>query len=347
MFFAADTIINPELSIHQVGNKGNDEPLTLSALPTVIEEEMNEVLSRYFSSGFKEEEYFRFDHDTDLALNEIYTYILDIFEHPGLLHERSKAIARHLYNQSLHPRIKGGELYVVYIRDAVISGNVTNAIGIFKSESRDTYLDVRKKMDTFEISRHEGINIQKPDKGCIIFDIDREQGMRLAIADHTHRGADAVYWKDDFLKVMVLKNEFHQTQQFLHIAREYVTQQLEEEFEVGKADKINLLNKSVAYFKEHEVFDKDEFTQEVFYDEKVIHSFQNFDQHYREEMQIRIDDSFGISEQAVRKQSRIFKSVLKLDKNFHIYIHGNREWIEQGVDENGKKFYKLFYDMES
>jgi hypothetical protein len=32
--------------------------------------------------------------------------------------------------------------------------------------------------------------------------------------------------------------------------------------------------------------------------------------------------------------------------NFHIYAHGNRTLIEQGIDENGK-FYKIYYQEEN
>ena len=50
----------------------------------------------------------------------------------------------------------------------------------------------------------------------------------------------------------------------------------------------------------------------------------------------------------MKRQARVFKSVLKLDKNFHIYIHGDRDRIERGVDERtGRKFYKIYYDEES
>jgi hypothetical protein len=61
-----------------------------------------------------------------------------------------------------------------------------------------------------------------------------------------------------------------------------------------------------------------------------------------------IPEHFEIAYPAVKKQERIFKSVLKLDKNFHIYIHGDRTLIEKGVDEKtGMKYYKLFYKEES
>ena len=51
--------------------------------------------------------------------------------------------------------------------------------------------------------------------------------------------------------------------------------------------------------------------------------------------------------QAVKKQARVFKSVIKLDKNFHIYVHGNRELIEKGYDgAMGKHYYKIYFDVE-
>lgn len=87
--------------------------------------------------------------------------------------------------------------------------------------------------------------------------------------------------------------------------------------------------------------------KEIFKDNSVIESFRKFDQAYREENEVEFSNNFQISSQAVKKQARVFKSVLKLDKNFHIYIHGHKELIEQGIDENGRKFYKIYYENES
>lgn len=43
------------------------------------------------------------------------------------------------------------------------------------------------------------------------------------------------------------------------------------------------------------------------------------------------------------KIAGLTKSVIKLDKNFHIYIHGRRDKIQEGEDGKGK-FIKLYYD---
>ena len=48
-------------------------------------------------------------------------------------------------------------------------------------------------------------------------------------------------------------------------------------------------------------------------------------------------------ERVTEEKMRTF-SVLKLDKNFHIYLHGEKDKMENGTDENGK-FLKLRYDL--
>ena len=82
-------------------------------------------------------------------------------------------------------------------------------------------------------------------------------------------------------------------------------------------------------------------------DKGLIKSFHAYDEAYRQEHDIDLNDRFDISEQAVKKQARVFKSVLKLDKNFHIYIHGDKQLIEHGVEKDGRKFYKIYYKVES
>jgi hypothetical protein len=79
----------------------------------------------------------------------------------------------------------------------------------------------------------------------------------------------------------------------------------------------------------------------------VINLFQDFDLKYRKENNIALIDDFKISHQAVKKQNRVFKKVLKLDNNFHIYIHGDRELIEQGEEKDGRRFYKIYFQQES
>jgi hypothetical protein len=333
--------------LHQVGNKLNEDEIVFSKSPLAVDEKVKKILINYFFSAFKYDEFYRFYHEVDLSYNEACSYISKIFNDPDAIYEQSVNLAKHLYNHSEHPKIKTGEFYVIYFKDCVLNDKTVDAVGIFKSENKDTFLEIEQVNNAFYIESHRGININKMDKGAIIFNTGEADGYSISIIDNINKGNDARYWKDDFLKVKPVENEFHQTNQFMGITKQFITKELKESTEITRADQIDLLNRSVDYFKSHEQFDKSDFENEVLKDEYVIDSFNGFNDVYKQEHEVAFSDNFEISSQAVKKQARAFKSVLKLDKNFHIYIHGDRDLIEQGVDNNGRKFYKIYFDEES
>lgn len=193
------------------------------------------------------------------------------------------------------------------------------------------------------------ININKLDKGVLIFNIEKENGYKVVVIDKTNGGQEAaVYWKNQFLQLKIRNDSFNQTSNALGIYKNFITQKLDDEFEMSKADKIDLLNRSMKYFKEKDTFDMDEFTGEVIGNPKAIESFKTFKNQYEQEFDSPIADTFEISDNAVKKQSRIYKSVLKLDKNFHIYIHGNKDLIERGFDDGkAMNYYKVYFKEET
>lgn len=335
-----------DLITHHVGNKLRDERINLSNEQTTFEDETQDYLLKYFLQAVKAEEFYSFTHAVKLDLNEVFTVAENIFSNPKCFIESSQSIAKLLYEQSMHPKIKEGELNVAYFKNVVLDNELVDAIGIFKSETDVPFLKMKKGVSKFNIKHDFGFELKGVDKGCIIFNSENEKGYKILVIDNTNRSAEAQYWKDDFLCVRPIANEFHQTNEFLGLAKNFVTQHLEGEYEVTKTEKIELLNRSVDYFKTHDNFDKSEFEQTVFQHEKLIESFQNYDTAYRQEHDVEITSNFAISPQAVKKQARIFKSVLKLDKNFHIYIHGNTDLIEQGVEADGRKFYKIYFKEE-
>jgi hypothetical protein len=338
-------------TIHKVGNKLLDEHLSLSEHSLKIDDEvLDNLLMNYFLKPFeKVNEMYRFDHPTgDLNLNEVYHFADIIFNDKDTFHENSRQIAKHLYDISNHPKIKSGELYLCYFTGLQIEGELLDAIGIFKSESKEPYLKVIQKSKEFEINyEQEAINIKKLDKGCVIFNTEKEAGYKVAVIDQTN-STEAAYWIDDFLNLKISNNNYTQTNTVLKVYKDFVTNKIDEEFEISKTDKIDLLNRSIKYFKEKEHFDLDEFSNEVLGHEPGIEAFKRFKKTYEDEFETEIGDSFLISDSAVKKQARVFKSVLKLDKNFHIYIHGNKELIEKGYDEEMKmSYYKVYFREEN
>jgi len=338
-----------QLSVHKVGNKLLDETLTLSEqeLP-VTDEILSSLLMQYFVQPFeKTNEIYRLAHPTgDLPLNEIFHFATKTFEDPASFHANSRQIAKQLYETAGHAKIKSGELYVCYFKQLQLDGELHDAFGIFKSESKEPFLKIIQEGKSFLLNYEENaVNIKKLDKGCIIFNTEKEEGYKVVILDQTNK-AEAIYWTDGFLQVKVRNDNYNQTHNVLSAYKQFVTQKMDEDFDISKADKIDLLNRSIRYFKENEQFDLNEFSNVVIDNPQGAALFKAYKQEYELEMDAPIDDSFSISNNAVKKQARVFKSVLKLDKNFHIYIHGNRELIEQGQDPDGRKYYKIYFKEE-
>ena len=331
--------------LHYVGNKIADEGFLMSTLPIELNENIKNVLSSYFINAFTSEKYYQLYHESDLVLNEVYTYVSKIFDEPEHLYEQSVNLAKHLYEQSTHPKIKGGEFYTVYFKDCILDGETLDAVGLFKSENKDTFLKVLHENGSFNLESDKGINIKKLDKGCLIFNKDRENGYVVAVVDNTNKGVEAQYWIDDFLHVRQRKDEYTNTQNFMALAKNFVTKELPKEFEVSKADQIDLLNKSLHFFTEKETFDINDFAHEIIAQPEVIERFHQYKQEYEDLCDIVIDNQFEISESACKKQQRSYKRVINLDKKIQIVIAGNRQNVEQGEDDRGK-FYKVYYTDE-
>lgn len=337
------------LATHYVGNKALEETMVLSKKMVDIDDEnLKQTLLQYFLGPFAEAEAYAFTHATDLGLNEVMHFATAIFEDPNTLLANSIKLARQLYDSSAMPNIKSGELHVAYFNRCIIDGKVADAIGIYKSESKDTFLKVEQAQTTFKIERQEGVNINKLDKGCLIFNINKENGYHVCVIDKTNRGEEARFWKDTFLQLKQLNDSFHSTNDYLKLCKNYILDQVPADFEATKVEQINFLNKSVDFFKKNERFDKERFEKEVFEIPEVIESFRSYERNYLEGSGLDISDSFDISANAVKKQSRVFRSVIKLDKNFHVYVHGNKDLIERGYDAAvGKHYYKIYFDEES
>ncbi len=334
-----------EVVIHNVGNKNREEELILSAKPLNFDAPiLKDLLLKYFLQPFKENALYNLAHEEDLRLNEIYTYAANIFDDPSRFYEMSCAIAKHLYDKSEHPKIKSGEFYIVYFKECVLDDEVADAIGLFKSEHRDTFLKVEQDEEGIRVGYESGININRLDKGCLIFNIDKARGFVVAAVDASNK-SEALYWKEDFLKLKSREDHYYHTQNFLNICNNYLE---ESHVPEEKPEVIELQKKTLQFFKEEKVFDVQKFEDEVLQEPEKIESFRTFRKEYEDNNQTEIPEDFKISAPAVKTAKKQFKNTLKLDGNFIIQVLNSKAVLKRGIDdETGLKFYQLFYDNET
>ena len=285
---------------------------------------------------------YEFSHEINLELNPLYKLSTAISDNEDFI-GTSKNIYQHLKSVSKHPNIKDGDLFIIKYRNLKMNNKFYDGLGIYKVENKENFVETNiTDKGEFRLTFKKGIGSRKLDKACLI--LFTEIPYTVLIIDNAPVETD--YWMNEFIRAGLKNDNINNTNHFLTLAKSYITGQMPEEYNVPKTTQIDLLNRSVEYFKNHETFEKEEFENEIFHDNGIIDSFRKFDETYREENDLKSLENFVISTQAVKKQAKIFKSVLKLDRNFHIYIHGDRELIEQGIDQDGRKFYKIYYQEE-
>ena len=338
--------------VHQIGCKaeGGQVYLTKAPLALSAEDDMTEVLKLYFFKPFKTDAYFNMTHPDGVENNMLYNHVSTIFDDPQSFYEQSILIAESLYEASNHPKIRGGELYVVHFTDCVVDGNVCDAVGIFKSESKETFLRVYLSADdNIQLDTEKGISIRRLDKGCIIFNIEREDGYRACAVDNINKGTEAHFWMDDFLGLTPRQDSFFYTDNYMKMCKGFVNDVFNDENHVPRTEQVDMMNRTVDFFQKNPQFSHSEFAQNVMEEPDIISAFNDYKQRYEEQqMPAPIPELFEISKDAVKGEKKNFKSVIKLDKNFHVYVHGSRYYMEKGYDEEKDlNFYKLYFKMES
>ncbi len=344
-----DSVQLSQVIVHRVGNPSRGEDLKLSENPLTLNDDIvQQLLTRYFLHPFNDNEHYHFTHLSDLELNEVYNYATRIFDDPKTFVSTAALLANFLYSKSTHARVKEGEMYIALFDNVPFGTEYKKALGIFKSETKETFLKVFPHGQSLEVVHEEGININKLDKGCLIFDNNKQEGYTVCVVDNTNKQNDTQYWVTDFLHVQPYTDSYHNTDKYLGMCKLFISNDYADKFEVSKSDQIDLMNRSMEYFKTKEHFNLDEFTEEVIHHPEVADTFMAFKKNFEVNRNFEIDDSFDIHLSAVKKQAKVFKSILKLDKNFHIYIHSRKDLIEKGYDEmSGKHYYKLYFDEES
>lgn len=338
------TALIKEMIVHFVGNPSQDEPLTISETELEINDNKHEVFLDYLLKYFKPEAYFHFAPG-----NLVYDAINTIFKSSGEFIKATDQIASHLYDVSAHPKILSGDLFVAHIEKVNVNNEFYDAVVLLKAEQEDKFLQVEWAGNQSSVSFSEAYRLERVDKACLILSAEPADGYRVLVIDKTNgNNAEAQYWVDAFLELEAVEDSYHHTQQYMNLTRDFVKEQMPEDFQVNAAEQIALLNRTSKFFKEKDAFEFNNFADEVLKQPEVVSAFRKFTDNYNEDGDHSVTEAFDINQTAVKKHAGMFKSILKLDKNFHVYVHGNRQLIEKGFDdEKGMSFYKLYFSSEA
>ncbi|MAN27212.1 MULTISPECIES: nucleoid-associated protein [Mesonia] len=334
------------LSIHRVGNKSRNEGMFLSQEPYALNDEMQALLKEYFLKSFreKEENYYQFVHDTDLEFHDLYNAVSSVFQDPSTVHEQSKKIAQLLFNEGKHPHIKSGELYVVYFDNVMLDNERMDAMGIFKSELKHDFLQFQEKSENLEAILQQGVNLNKLDKGTLIFNKNKEEGFKVLSVDSNRY--DTKYWLEQFLGVDVFADENFNTKSYLKFCQNFAKDVVLPAED--KQQEVMFMNRAVNHFAKNDNFEESSFLNEVMENPALIPEFQNYKTEKAPKYKIEDLTEFPVSNTAVSAARKKIKSVINLDTNVQIKMdfinpESAEKFIEKGWDEERQMYYYLVY----
>lgn len=317
---------------------GIEEELTLGQeiypRPEIL---LEAALTQLAFGKINREQPYRFFHETDIDFNEVCAYAKQIFKDEQLFIEKSQAIAKHLHNVLENTSINRGDLFIGLFDNCLVGTEKKRVLALVKIDEKELFLDVKNDGTTMEVHGIDGINVKKANNAAIIVDMGERPPL---VFIRTRKKEDTIYWQERFLNIRVLDEQYEKTANALQEAKKFI---LKEE-NYSNTEKLELLNKTLDYFKSEENFEVNQYVSRV---------FEQADDVAKEIITQSVKPyETMISESAIEKVEKNYKRKIKLDDRVEIVVNVRDvetidEVIETGVDEQtGRKYYKIYFQEE-
>lgn len=329
-------------TVHKVGNKLKEEGIAFATKSDDITS-ASEFISALIKNTFKFDVFSRLYAIDELDTNNVYRFVRKIFSNKENLVPQSNNLARHLYDHSNHPNIKNGEFYVVYIEGCNVNGQITDALLLLKTEIKDSFLTVTYENGEYSIKPQFGLSTKHIDKGCLIFNIDPDNGYLLSIVETSSIQHDGRYWTQNFLYAKEIISDFQHTENIANFCAALV--QKVTEIHPNKA--LDLAKASRAIVQRLQENGTEIYTSDLIssleFDENTSAVISSFRQAYEEKIG-KIPDKFIINLTAVKRKAITKSNVLRVGSGFEVKILDPSATLEQGYDdEKGRSFLKLYF----
>lgn len=330
------------LALHRVGSRHREEGSFISDRLAEPDAELEALLLTYVLRPFaKCTEVYEFAEGGPSPVKDFAAAIL---QNTDDLLPRSVEILTHLYEQSGHPHIRVGEVFVAHLTGVFFEGQMVDAVGIFKAETRSPFFKFDETDGQLLLVDDLGVNAQKLDKGCLIMDTD--DGLRVLTVDANNYDAD--YWKRNFLNLVQANDSHFQTRNHVEMVKEFSKEVLAPG---NRTEQIAFVNEAVQFMNDREEWDNDDFGLTVLRNADLQDAFNGYRQQFSERTGVPLEDSFDISMPELQQQKRKYRNQIDLDTRIQIRLpfspDGTQPNIERGYDEaKGMFFYKVYFLKE-
>lgn len=188
--------------VHRVGNRLREEGCELSQHEVHGTPELHGTLLRHYLAPLaKSGEVFELYHESDIALNAVRQFSSRIFSESDDFINLTQNIAKQLYAASGHSSIAAGEFITILFCDVRIDEKSHFALGLYKIEQRETFLDVEQRDGSLNLIELSGIPVSNIQKGALII------GNSFEMLVKESSGQQTKYWVESFLKARPKQTE--------------------------------------------------------------------------------------------------------------------------------------------
>jgi hypothetical protein len=347
MFDYSDSTISA-LAFHYPGNKALGEGTVQSPNNSLPDETFVHKLRNHLLNCFSNSRE-TFKLNTNSGPDIVLSTANEIFSNPESFYSGSVTILNHLYDQSIHHHIKSGELIVLHLQDVVLEGEASDALGIFKVELKDEFLQLKNNKDSIGAEFVKGVRLKKVDKGCIIFNTEADSGYRVLNVDANNY--DTQYWMQEFLNIVPDITPAYQTKQVVDLVQDFAQEVVSKQ--ADKHEQTEFLQDAMNFMDSQPNFKFEQFVEEVVKEPEMKQEFESFKADYAERSFVPLPTEFNIYENTFQAEKKKVKNLIKLDTHIQIKIDFDDEedttrFIEKGFDEDkGMHYYTIYFNEET
>lgn len=331
------------LVLQKVGHKVREEANIFASKTTEFDESKEEQLIPFLFGPFKKNlELKQFSHYTEnLEFNKVYNLCKSAFDEEIDFVDFSNEVLKTLYDQSLHPQIKSGEVFTVQLNNVQFDGIICSAIGIYKLENKSKFLRFDER-EVIDYNVLKGYKLDKLDKGVLILDTYREEGFRVYTIDDNN--VESEFWTKNFLEVKPVTNPALQTRKFLETINDFANDVVLNQ--TNRKEQAEFVSNAIDQLSNHE------FVNIEIIDETLGEYKDDFNQ-YLNQADLKLDKEFEVDSGVLITQAKKIKSEIKLDTGAKINLDLlNSECaadnLERGYDDEKKMFfYKVYFNSEA
>ena len=186
------------------------------------------------------------------------------------------------------------------------------------------------------LSPEMGMSLKKLEKGCIVFNVEKERGYKVAVVDNTGSNTDAHYWVDNFLHVCNCEDDYHQTERLAELCRGFV----EKVAEHSALDGAIIAKKATEMLKTTETLALADVADVICQNDEQKQVFESYRKSFEEEKGA-LNEEVTLVKKAVNYKPVSRMNVLKIGQNFDVKVLNPEARIETGEDKNGQ-WWKLY-----